>query len=246
MTPALRILLPAFNEEEALAAMFPELETLAEQLQPFHVVVVDDGSDDSTTQVTRAWSDRLPLELIEHGNNRGLGAAIRTSFDHILSNDHAEDLLVVLDADNTQPIRHMVEMRQRTLEGFDCVVASRFVPRAQVAGVSAGRKLLSDGASTLSRLLFPSEGLRDYSCGYRAYRIAKLQELKAAGIEPVTETGFAYVFEVIVKLRAKGARFSEIPLDLRNDLKPSASKMRILRNIARTLWLMARYRFKRI
>ena len=70
--------LPAFNEEKDLSnllAAFQE-QMVASGFQ-FQVVIVDDGSTDGTMRVIREWSSRMPLEVVQHARNRGLGETIR-------------------------------------------------------------------------------------------------------------------------------------------------------------------------
>ena len=117
---------------------------------------------------------------------------------------------------------------------FDVVIASRFQPGAQEIGVPAFRILLSHVASAGIRTIVGYPGVRDYTCGFRAYRGETLRNLiDTFGDDNfIRENGFSCMFELLLNLRAIRARISEVPLVLRYDLKEGASKMRILR----TMW----------
>jgi dolichol-phosphate mannosyltransferase len=96
----------------------------------------------------------------------------------------------------------------------------------------------------LFRIVFPIRGVKDYTCGYRAYRPLLL---KAAfdrwGDGFVSEAGFQCMVDILLKLHKMGTICREVPLVLRYDLKGGVSKMRVGSTILRTLGLMFRRRF---
>jgi dolichol-phosphate mannosyltransferase len=100
--------------------------------------------------------------------------------------------------------------------------------------------LLSAGIGWMLRLRFGLPGVRDYSCGFRAYRAALLQRALAAyGPRLIESAGFVVMTELLVKLAPFEPRITEIPLDLRYNRKAGASKMPTGRTIAGYLQLMA-------
>jgi dolichol-phosphate mannosyltransferase len=105
--------------------------------------------------------------------------------------------------------------------------------------VAAHRKALSHVASAVLRLLFPVGTVQDYSSGFRAYRAEALRSIAVKG-RVVSETGFACMLDILLRLRAQGRRAAEVPLVLRYDLKPSESKMDVPRTVLRYLVLIAR------
>jgi dolichol-phosphate mannosyltransferase len=130
----------------------------------------------------------------------------------------------------------MVEM---ILDGADVVIASRYLPGARQAGVPPSRALLSAAVGWLLRLRFRLPGVRDYSCGFRAYRAGIVQRALAAhGPRLITSQGFVVMTELLVKLTPFRPRIVEVPLDLRYDRKVGASKMPTARTIAGYLRLV--------
>ncbi len=243
------VVLPAFNEEQALPLLLDEIARIREtELSDLRVIVVDDGSTDATAQIvaerTRSTSW---IKLTQHEGNQGLSQAIRTGFRVALEQAAPDDVIVTLDADNTQPPDTIPHMLSRIEGGDDVVIASRFRPGAEVHGVPPMRRLYSRVMSTLFGLLFPISGVRDYSCGFRAYRSALLRRAyDAHGEAFIIEQGFACMVEILFKLdRLGGVRFGEVPFVLRYDLKPTQTKMKVLRNIVDTLRVAFSHRFKR-
>ena len=243
-----RVVLPAYNEEEALTLFLDEVvETLSAANIDHEVLVVDDGSSDNTAEVVRAASQRLPVQLIQHEVNQGLAAALRTGLLAGVTSAESGDVVVTMDADRTQRPETILLMLEEIRQGCDLVIASRYRPGASVVGVPWHRNMLSLAGRVLFQTLFPTKGVRDYTCGARAYRVSLLDRMiEKFGENLVSEEGFSCMVDVLLKARSMDTRFGEVPLDLRYDYKPGDSKMSVVSNIWKTLCLVARARLKGI
>jgi dolichol-phosphate mannosyltransferase len=239
--------LPAYNEERALPQVLERFQRVVGGAgYEIRAVVVDDGSTDGTAGAIEEWSRRLPLDTLKHEVNRGLGETIRDALELAARKADPEDVVVTMDADNTHPVELIPEMVPRLLEGYDVVIASRYRTGAGVVGLSGFRRLMSFGARLIYQAVFPIRGVRDYTCGFRAYRAGILSKaFDRYGDKLVTERGFASMAEILLKLARIGARMSETPMVLRYDLKGGASKMNVPRTVWKTLVMMARLRFNR-
>lgn len=202
-------------------------------------MVVDDGSTDATVSVCRSRWGTMPLEVSCHGQNQGLGAAMATGLRHCLLRCGPADVIIAMDADNTHPPALMPLMARAIRSGSDVVIASRYAPGGCEVGLSTKRKILSRGASRLLRTFFPILGVRDYTCGYRAYSAGILDRAFAAFPELIEQKGFVCMAELLIKLGAVGAKVSEVPLVLRYDRKSGDSKMRILPTVGSYLKMVA-------
>jgi dolichol-phosphate mannosyltransferase len=238
----IRVVLPAYNEEAAIGRVLDRVER-ALAGRPHEVIVVDDGSRDGTAAVVRTKAAGRPVHLLQHPANLGLGTTLRDGLLAAAERSQPGDIVVTLDADDTQPPEIIPEMVSRIASGCDVVIASRYQPGAHALGVPRHRLLLSRGASWLFRLALPIDGVRDFTCGYRAYRA---EALKAAlgdhGAGFFDQEGFQAMVDVLLKLRGRGLRFGEVPLVLRYDAKAGASKMRVWLTTWRTLLLLVRRR----
>jgi dolichol-phosphate mannosyltransferase len=152
-----------------------------------------------------------------------------------------------MDADNSHMPGQILQMTRNIREGRDVVIASRFRPGAVVLGVPLYRRCLSLGVLAVSRICFPIRGVRDYSCGYRAYRADLLKQAITAYGENFfqREGGFACMIGVLLRLKKLGAVFGEIPIVLRYDQKQGLSKMKIASTVYHTLRVLLRERFSR-
>lgn len=240
------VALPAYNEEEALEPLLNSLDSVLKELRiKYEIIVVDDGSTDDTALIVSQASFRMPVTLIEHEVNQGLAGALRTGLLAATELCSAEDIIFTLDADNTHPAGLMPRMLGMVREGHDVVIASRFQPGARVVGVPMHRHLLSVAARALFQVILPIRGVRDYTCGFRAYRAGVLQQaIKHHGDRFVSETGFSCMVDVLLKLRHQSPVVGEAPLILRYDRKGGVSKMNVSRTIYQTLSLIMRRRLR--
>jgi dolichol-phosphate mannosyltransferase len=242
------IVLPAYNEEAGLPLLLQRIdESLKDEGFNYQVIVVDDGSTDRTAEVATEAAAKFPLIVESHAQNLGLGATLRDGILLACAKASDRDVLVTLDADNTHTPGLIARMVRSIREGHDVVIASRYRRGARIRGVPFHRRLLSRGASLLMITLFPIKGVRDYTCGYRAYDMGLLQRV-VSGSESAffNQDGFQVMVDILLKLRREpDVIFGEVPLILRYDHKEGASKMDVVRTTKQTLALMVRHRLRR-
>jgi dolichol-phosphate mannosyltransferase len=234
------ITLPTYNEEATLPLLLRAIrESMHENQIEYRVLVVNDGSIDRTSKVAREMSSEMPIEVIEHGENRGLGEAIRTGLMAAIEDADDRDIIVTMDSDNTHSPGLIARMVRGIREGNDVVIASRYRQGAHIKGVPRYRRLLSFGARLAFSVFFPTSNVRDFTSGFRAYRAGVLkQAFDTYGEEFVAQSGFSCMVDILLKLRRLGAIMSEVPLILRYDQKFGASKMVVVRTMMDTLRLI--------
>ncbi|MCP5463024.1 MAG: glycosyltransferase [bacterium] len=239
----LYLMLPMYNEETAIVRLLENVKkSLPELKEPLRVVIVDDGSSDNSVKNVKLFARQnpeLPINVIPHNCNRGLGQAMRTGIYHLAQTVADADIVFTMDADNTHMPECMPSMKHEIQAGAEIVIASRYCTGGDEVGLRMYRQILSRGASTLMAAAFRYRGVRDYSCGYRAYSGRLLKAGFAAyGESLIREDGFTCMAELLVKLYPLAKRATEVPLVLRYDLKGGASKMRILRTVWRYLFMI--------
>ncbi|KKS41137.1 MAG: Dolichol-phosphate mannosyltransferase, partial [candidate division CPR1 bacterium GW2011_GWA2_42_17] len=169
--------------------------------QAILVVVVDDGSSDGTASQAKKFSSNKVI-LIKHGRNLGLAETINSGLRRALKDSGDDDIIVTMDADNSHLPGLINRMVRLIEEGHDIVISSRFVAGARVRGVPLGRSILSWGGSFLFKLLFPIQGVKDYTCGYRAYRVSLLKRaVERFGNNFIGQKGFSCMVDILLKLR---------------------------------------------
>jgi len=236
--------LPAYNEEANVGKLLDRIRSaMHESSLSYRVIVVDDGSVDRTPEILAEYASRMPITVTRHEVNQGLGLAIRDGLYLAARSTPANDVIVTMDSDETHPPDLIPRMVDMIREGRDVVIASRFQPGARVCGLTLGRRVISYAASLTCRTLIPTPGVRDFTCGFRAYRCEVLQTALARyGDDFIRAGGFQCMVDILLKLRRIGAAFGEAPLVLRYDLKRGASKMRLGSTTLQTLVLLVRHR----
>lgn len=237
------VVLPAYNEEENIGELLSQIRFALEQdsKTQYKVFVVNDGSKDNTQAIVESMAKEMPIEILVHEVNQGLGATIRDGLYKAVQYANKNDIIITMDADATHNPGLILRLIRMIIEGHDVVIASRFQPGARVIGLVWYRQLLSYTASIIFRLTYPIKGVRDYTCGYRAIRADVLKNAMAEyGDKFVDQDGFQCLVDILLKLRRRKLLFGETPLILRYDQKGGMSKMNVGRTIKNTLILIVK------
>jgi len=120
--PTLSVVIPAYNEEDGIAAIVERVLAIRPHLAAVGVddlecIVVDDGSTDGTAAIVQGYGDQVRLIRQQ---NRGYGGALKTGFSVARG-----DLIGFLDADSTYPPERFPDMCRLALDGADIVIGSR-------------------------------------------------------------------------------------------------------------------------
>jgi dolichol-phosphate mannosyltransferase len=241
----LYIVLPAYNEEECLRSLLEHIDTvLFDARRDYQVIVVNDGSVDRTAEIARECGQTMPVLVEDHPRNLGLGATIRDGLVCAAAMASDNDVVLTMDADDTHTPGLIVRMMRMVAEGHDVVIASRYQPGSRVIGVPLLRRFMSGCASVLFRVLLPIHGVKDFTCGYRAYRASVLKRaLEEYGERFIDQEGFQCMVDILLKLRKLDLIFGEVPFLLRYDQKAGASKMNVSDTAMKTLRLILKRRF---
>ncbi|WP_457101013.1 glycosyltransferase family 2 protein [Microbacterium sp. P5_E9] len=193
------IVLPAFNEEEAIGDVIREVRSA---LPDFTCLVVDDGSKDATARVAQAAGAtvvRLPFNL-------GVGGAMRLGFKFALENGY--DTVVQIDADGQHDPASVPQLLEK-LDDSDIVIGARFAGVGDYQAHGVRRMAMRIIAGVLSRtakttLTDTTSGFK--ACGPRA--VALFAENYPA--EYLGDT-----IEALVIAARAGCRISQVPVAMR-------------------------------
>ncbi len=169
----LSIIIPAYNEEEAIAAIIESClaarEAIVEQtpLSQVEIIVVSDGSSDDTEQIARSYEPQI--RVIAYPDNRGYGAALKTGFTVV----HGE-LVSFLDADGTCDPLYFVPMVNKLIEeSADIAIGSRMGPDSEMPAVRRlGNRIFRGIINWLGRAQ-----ITDAASGMRVIRADRLPDI---------------------------------------------------------------------
>ena len=120
----LTFIVPAYNEENAISSTLARLhKALMEQDLPFEIIVVNDGSTDQTRQRAEVCDG---ARVIDHPINTGYGSAIKSGVRVA-----KYDWVGIVDADGTYEIEKVGMLIDKMKNGFDMVIASRYLDGAK-------------------------------------------------------------------------------------------------------------------
>ncbi len=192
--PSLSLVLPAWNEEEVILRAIGEAEVALSQVATdYEIIVVDDGSSDQTAARVREASERNPsVRLIQHQQNCGYGAALRSGF-----NAAEKDLVAFTDADCQFDLTELD--RFLLLSGKYDIVCGYRIDRKD----TPLRCLYSRVYNQLVRLLLGT-AVRDIDCALKMFRRDVVRELT------ISTDGFLINSELLTQAAQKGYSVVEV------------------------------------
>jgi len=125
------------------------------------------------------------------------------------------------------------------------VIASRYQLQSKIKGLNLSRKILSFGAAILFKIFFPIKNIKDYTSGFRAFRLGKIKDAWKLDKKFFSEKGFSASADIILKLYKykNEIKFEEMPINLRYDLKKGDSKMKVINTIYLNIALIIKRKF---
>ena len=189
-------IIPAYNEEESLAATIEELERVAPEVD---YVVINDGSSDGTRDLCRARG----FDYIDLPVNVGLSAGFQTGMKY--AKERGYDYAIQFDADGPHSAAYISEMLERAEEtGADVVIGSRFANCKK----PFSPRMVGSALITAMILLTTRKKVQDPTSGMRLFN-ARLIPLFADELDYGPEP------DTISYLMRNGFKVEEVQVEMR-------------------------------
>jgi glycosyltransferase involved in cell wall biosynthesis len=222
---------PAHNEEANLEGLVEEaLATLPTLADTFEIIAVDDGSKDGTAAIADRLADAHPgvVRVVHHPVNLGYGAALRSGFAAARS-----DLVAFTDGDRQFKVADLGRLTARLAQADQPdVVAGYRIKRAD----PLIRTLYARCYRLANRIFF---GLKvtDVDC---ACKLLRRDALRGLAVE---SDGAFFSAELLIKLRAAGARVAEVGVEHypRTAGSPTGAKPQVILRAVRDFWRLRLY-----
>lgn len=202
----LSVVIPAFNEEEAIAQTVREVRSaLSELAIDYEIVVVDDGSTDGTRQAAAGCGARV----VASPENLGYGASLKRGIAAVDS-----EYIAIIDADGTYPASNLPRMLELA-RSADMVVGARDKGMTNVPVVRRPAKLiLNNFANFLARRRIP-----DLNSGLRVFRRSSLVRFI-----PLLPSGFSFTTTITLCMICSGLTVDYLPIEYRQRIGKSSMR----------------------
>ncbi|MGD6852505.1 MAG: glycosyltransferase family 2 protein [Candidatus Bathyarchaeia archaeon] len=213
MESIVSLIIPAYNEEKSIQEVITRCSQTMDKLSvPYEIIVINDGSTDSTAEVARQSS--LHVTVISNKRNCGKGYSIRKGVD-----SSRGSIILMLDSDGEHNPREIPSLLSPVLKGVDIVAGSRFLQRKEP--VTTKLNSIGNFFFNLSIMILTGRRVSDSQTGFRAMKrdVFERMNLQSDGYEIETE--------ITVKSLLNGFSFLEVPVRITRR-RHSVSKIKIL------------------
>ena len=222
------IIIPVFNESESIGYLLDEvLNVMCSNKLNFEIVVVNDGSQDSTSNVLDELTIRIKeLSVISLRTNYGQTAAMAAGFD----NSNGE-VVITLDGDLQNDPNDIPKLISHINEGYDLICGWRYDRKDKLINRRIPSKIANKLIANVTGLK-----LHDYGCSLKAFKKEILDDIKLYG-------ELHRFLPVLAKI--EGAKIKEIKVNHRSR-KYGSSKygidrtFRVLMDLF-TVWFMTKF-----
>ena len=183
------IVIPTYKEKDNIPELFERIfKVLNNNKIDGEIIVVDDDSQDGTTEIVNKNKESKPVKLVLRKDERGLASACIEGFKLATG-----EILLVMDADLQHPPEKIPDLINAIKEGADIAVGSRYVEGGSLGKWTIGRKIVSKGASTLANILFYEiKDIKDKESGFFAFKKEVIKEVK---LKP---KGYKILLEILI------------------------------------------------
>lgn len=216
------MVIPAYNEEPRLLRSLERVrEYLSDQSYDWRVVVVSDGSTDSTPQIVSEFAAKDTRFCLEgYTPNRGKGYAVRLGMMKLDA-----EWLLLCDADLAAPIE---EVEKLFAANAPVAIGSRPLRESNLEIRQPWWREMAGRAFNAAVQMLSIRGIKDTQCGFKLFR----KDAAKAVFSRCTFDGFSYDFEALMLARALGYDIAEVPIRWAHQ---EGSKVRLLRDGIRML-----------
>lgn len=240
------VIIPTYNEKENIEKIIKKVFSLH---QPFHILIIDDGSPDGTGNIVKGLQNIFPerLFLEERSGKLGLGTAYIHGFKWALQRSY--EYIFEMDADFSHNPKDLIRLRMACLpantpeylgnslpvdaeheltshifpiqkDNADVAIGSRYVTGVNVVNWPMGRVLMSYFASMYVRIITGIK-IQDATAGFKCYRRCVLEKIP---FDKIKFIGYAFQIEMKFTAIKYGFKVTEVPI-IFTDRTEGTSKM---------------------
>jgi len=228
----IEVIVPAYNEEETIGRTIERIATtLGKMSRTYRILVVDDGSEDRTSEKILGHAKNGEggrITLVRNNRNMGKGFAIKRAAEYVTG-----EIVAIIDADLAIDPKQL-ELYIDQLKSCDVCIASKRHPNSVYAG-ALSRRIMSAGFNSMVRL---ATGLKesDTQAGFKVMKSGVFKKIMG----PVVVKRYAFDVEMLLVAKLLGAKVSQMPVRVQQE---SGFKIAEIVNMMKDLLGIA-YRFR--
>ncbi len=222
----LSVIIPTYNEEQTLSLI---IKKVIEVPLDKEIIIVDDGSTDSTPEILERYKNRKGFKILRHGSNQGKGMAIRSALGHITG-----DIIIIQDADLEYDPQDYIKLIEPVKNGEGFVV---YGSRTSVSDHHSYLMFYLGGRliSFVTNILYNQRLTDELTC----YKVFDSKLIKSISLNC---KGFGFDAEITAKIARRGVKIKEIPIRYYPRKFSEGKKIRWIDGVI-AIWILLKYRF---
>ena len=228
MTEILNIIIPCYNEKNTIETVIGKV--IAAEPKNKKIIVVDDCSNDGTSQLLEKYENKDDIKIIKHKNNHGKGRAIRTGISEV-----KDGLILIQDADlEYDPKEYSKLLKPFENANADVVYGSRFLGGQDYNRIHFFWHFLANKLLTFICNICTNLNMTDMETGYKVFKKTHIDQIR------LYENSFGIEPEITIKLSKLKLRFFEVPISYNGRSYEEGKKIG-LKDAFRALYCIIRY-----
>lgn len=193
----LAIIIPAYNEEKTIAQVIKRIPKKIKGVSVIDIIVIDDGSKDTTAIVAQ----KAGATVLSHLINQGVGAATITGISAAKKID--TDMVVTLDADGQhepKEISKIVELISK--KKYDVVIGTRIMSRKKMPVL----KIIGNYIMNWLTYVLYEIWVKDSQSGFKGFSKNAMQKMK------LSSSGYEICSEIVGEIKRLKLKYFEMPI----------------------------------
>jgi dolichyl-phosphate beta-glucosyltransferase len=234
------VIIPAYNEERRITATLESVDAyLSKQTYTYEVVIIDNGSNDSTYQLVKKIAEGSKHIKVDETHQKGKGGAV----SHGIMKHADGEYIMFMDADNATPISEIEKFWPYFKQGFSVVIGSRYLAGSNVTQKQPLYRIILSRLSNLLIQILAVPGIKDTQLGFKVFTAEAAKDI----FSRITVFGWGFDMEVLTIARVHGFKIKEVPVLWREQggsHVPLSAYLRSLLDLFKIKWNLIRGKYR--
>jgi len=218
--------MPAYNEAHSIASVISGCQSYVDS-----VLVIDDGSTDSTAET----AEGLSAHVVCHPRNMGYGAALRSCF--LEARKMGAERMVIIDSDGQHDCDDIPRLLEPLDDGYDIVIGSRFIAR-RGEDIPFYRKAGMKVLDALTNFVGETK-VSDSQSGFRAYSRKAIETINVSG------NGMSAGSEILLQVKENDLKVKEVNISCKYDIEDTSTQDPVTHALGIIVYLLSQLKLRK-